>query len=322
MHGIPRSAPPSGDGTPARYVVTPGILPAEPALRAHLAHTRRLRPGLLLHWDDAREEEDLIAQTELDAGLRIVLLLEGAVDVSYGLRQVALSSARGGASAALVALAEREQLTRRARRGVYSRRVNLNLGPGWLAQAGTACGVLEDFMRRHLDMRLWQVSPRAVAIAEQIVHPPQLEPLLQNLYLESRALELAGEALAALHQHPGAPPPPPAPAALRPREHQRLRELQAFLGSGQADGLSLDEIARHAGVNANTLQRQFRAVFGTTVFDYLRECRLLRARRALEHDGVTVGQAAMVAGYTSAANFATAYRRRFGHAPKLARSRV
>ena len=74
--------------------------------------------------------------------------------------------------------------------------------------------------------------------------------------------------------------------------------------------------------SALMLQRQFRAVFGTTVFAYLRECRLLRARRALEHDGVTVGQAAMVAGYTSAANFATAYKRRFGHAPKLARSRV
>lgn len=321
MHGISSCATPAGAGAPARCVVTPGCLPAEPALRAHLAHTRRLRPGLLLHWDDAHEEEDLIAQTELDAGLRIVLLLEGAVDVSYGQRQVALSSARGGASAALVALAERDQLTRRARRGVYSRRVNLNLGPAWLAQAGTACGVLEDFMRRHLDMRRWQMSPRAVAIAEQIVHPPQFEPLLQSIYLESRALELAGEALATLHRHPSAPPPP-APAALRPREHQRLRELHAFLGSGQADGLSLDEIARHAGVNANTLQRQFRAVFGTTVFDYLRECRLLRARRALEHDGVTVGQAAMVAGYTSAANFATAYKRRFGHAPKLARSRV
>src|SRR5690606_19579261 len=112
-----------------------------------------------------------------------------------------------------------------------------------------------------------------------------------------------------------------APGALRPREHRRLRELHAFLSSGQADGLSLDDIARHAGVNANTLQRQFRAVFGTTVFDHLRECRLLRARQALEQDGLTVGQAAAVAGYTSAANFATAYRRRFGHVPKLARAR-
>ena len=86
--------------------------------------------------------------------------------------------------------------------------------------------------------------------------------------------------------------------------------------------MSLDAIARHAGVNANTLQRQFKTLFGTTVFDFVRECRMQRARRALENDGVTAGQAAQIAGYTSAANFATAYRRRFGHTPKQARVRV
>ncbi len=308
---------PSGS-TPAHCVVVPGNLPAEPALRAHLARSRRLRPGLLLHWEDARETSDLIAQTTLDEGLRIVVLLEGAVDFSYGSRRMALASGRDGASAALVAMAEPEQLTRRFRQGAYSRRVNLNLGLDWLAQAGTASQSLDAFMRHHLAMQRWQVSQRAIAIAEQIVRPPQLEPLLQNLYLESRTLELAGEALATLH--PGAMPP--AAGALRPREHQRMRELHAFLGSGQADRLSLDDIARHTGVNANTLQRQFRAVFGTTVFDHLREGRLQRARHALERDGATVGQAATLAGYTSAANFATAYRRRFGHVPKLARARV
>ena len=162
-----------------------------------------------------------------------------------------------------------------------------------------------------------------MAIAEQIVRPPQLNPLLQNMYLESRALELVSEAVGALYAHPGAALPTAGEASgLRPREYQRMRELHAFLGSGQGDHLSLDGIARHAGVNANTLQRQFRAVYGTTVFDHLRECRLQRARHALEHDGLTVGQAAVLAGYTSAANFATAYRRRFGMPPKLARARI
>ncbi len=138
-----------------------------------------------------------------------------------------------------------------------------------------------------------------------------------------RRPELVSEAVGALYAHPGAALPTAGEACgLRPREYQRMRELHAFLGSGQGDHLSLDGIARHAGVNANTLQRQFRAVFGTTVFDHLRECRLQRARHALEHDGLTVGQAAVLAGYTSAANFATAYRRRFGMPPKLARARI
>lgn len=289
-------------------------------LRAHRSRRRELRPGLSLHCEDGCDGCDQTAQAEIDAGLRLVVLLEGQVDVSYGLTRMALSHAGAGATAALVSVAEPEQFARRARHGVYSRRVSLGLAPDWLAQAGggTADAALERFMGHHLATRHWQLSARAAAIAEQIVHPPTLAPLLQHMYLESHALDLVAEALASLCEAE----PAATPQALLPREHQRLRELQAFLASGQADDLSLDAIARHVGVNANTLQRQFRAVYGTTVFEHLREQRLQRARQALERDGVTVGQAALVAGYTSAANFATAYRRRFGMAPKLARGRV
>ncbi len=296
---------------------------AEQALREHLARIRELRPGLQLHCEDAPDACDLTAQVEIGAGLRLVVVLEGAVDVSYGPMRMALSHAGGGASAALVAVAEPERFTRRARRGVYSRRVSLTLEPGWLAQAGgdaSAAPELEHFLQRHLATQRGQLSPRAAAIAEQIVRPPSLAPLLQHMYLESRVLELVGEALGTLCR--STPPARTPSKALRPREHQRLRELHAFLSSGQADEMSLDDIARHAGVNANTLQSQFRAVYGTTVFEHLRECRLQRARKALEQDGVTVGQAALMAGYGSAANFATAYRRRFGLPPKLARARV
>ncbi|MFG5779322.1 helix-turn-helix transcriptional regulator [Comamonas sp. J-3] len=295
---------------------------ADAQLRAHRSGRRELRPGLSLHCEDGCDCGDLTAQAEIAAGLRLVVLLEGQVDVSYGLTRVALSHAGAGARAALVSVAEPEQFVRRARAGVYSRRISLGLAPGWLAQAGGGAQAggteLEGFIQHHLATRCWQLSPRAAAIAEQMVHPPPLAPLLQHMYLESHALDLVGEALASLCQTE----PVASNTALLPREHQRLRELQAFLASGQADDLSLDAIARHAGINANTLQRQFRAVYGTTVFEQLRELRLQRARQALERDGLTVGQAALLAGYTSAANFATAYRRRFGLAPKLARGRV
>lgn len=307
--------------------VPPNALPTEPGLRDHLLRMRELRPGLQLHTDDARDQRDLTAQTEISEGLRIVLLLEGTVDVAYGTRRVALSGSSGGATALMVSVVERDQFTRHVRKGGYARRVNLGLGWDWLLQAAGHAGAvpsaaLTDFKRQHLAMQQWKMSQRAMVIAEQIVRPPLFEPLLQNLYLESRALELVAEAVGALHRHPAAPPPPAAPSALRPQEHRRMRELREFLATGQADLMSLDEIAHHVGTNANTLQRQFRATHGTTVFDYLRECRLQRARQVLERDGLTVGQAAMVAGYTSAANFATAYKRRFGLSPKLARGRL
>jgi AraC-like DNA-binding protein len=78
--------------------------------------------------------------------------------------------------------------------------------------------------------------------------------------------------------------------------------------------------AREGGVSVNTLQRLFRAMHGTTVFEHLRAMKLQRAREALERDGVPVSEAAYRAGYTSAANFTTAFKRRFGVSPKNLRA--
>ena len=138
-------------------------------------------------------------------------------------------------------------------------------------------------------------------------------PLLQRLYLESRALDIAVDALACLGEARAS-----ETSRLRPHEHRRMARLLERLDSGEADGWSLDMMARDAGINVNTLQRQFRQLKGTTVFEYQRGRRLVRAREALEREGVTVRQAAWIAGYSSAANFATAFRRRFGMTPRQA----
>ena len=316
--------------------VQPSAPPSEgmqASLQRHLQRVRVLRPGLHLHADDTADVQDFTASGDMEAGLRIVLLLEGSVDVSYGPRRVALSSAAsqrarepGLPRALLVSVAEPERFERRGRRGAYARRVSVGLGGEWLEQVAgpSASDAIDAFRRQHLAMHHWQPSARIAAVAEQITRAPDLSPLLLHLYLESRALELVSEALGSLSQH--APGPAPAPAAATPRllphEHQRMRALHAFLQTDGAMDMSLDALARQAGTNANTLQRHFRAVYGTTVFDFVREHRLQRARHALEQDGLTVGQAALVAGYNSAANFATAYRKRFGLPPKLSRGRI
>jgi AraC-like DNA-binding protein len=69
------------------------------------------------------------------------------------------------------------------------------------------------------------------------------------------------------------------------------------------------------------LQRYFRAYTGMSAFAYQRRRLLDAARIALEREGISVNEAAHRAGYTSAANFATAFRRQFGIAPSQLRPR-
>lgn len=322
MFDAPPFSRESGGRLPADAVREP--VPGNPELKAHFMRMRQLRPGLHLHADDAHDAQDMTAEGSMSEGLRVVLLLEGAVDVSYGARRMRLTARNASASALLVSVAEPDLFIRRARQGSYARRVSLGLGYPWLEQAagGDASPALDAFMRNHLAMQQWTVSPRITAIAEQIVRPPEFEPLMQNLYLESRVLELVSEALSSISSAAsGAVNQVAAQVTLRPQEHRRIRELHDYLSTSDDDELSLEQLARRACTNPNTLQKQFRALYGMTVFEFVRDNRLQRARQALERDGVTVGQAAACAGYSSAANFATAYKRRFGIAPKLSRSR-
>ncbi|EHP41334.1 AraC family transcriptional regulator [Cupriavidus basilensis OR16] len=290
-----------------------------------------------MHADDATDEFDGTASGRCAPGLHLVLLLEGNLDLSYGNRRVVLTTAcprsaheishgwPSCAQAFLMNAIEPETFSRRIHRGNYARRLSFVISDQWLQHLQEAsCAAmparLRSLLSSHLLAQPWQPTPRAIALAEQIVRPPAYEPILQAIYLESRMLDLLAEALA---------PPRGSQSiihniaqtnttGLSPRGYCRMAELRAFLSGAAANQLSLEDMARQMGMNANTMQRQFRSAYGTTIFDFLRESALQRARLALERDALSIKQAAALAGYTSPANFATAYKRRFGVTPKLA----
>lgn len=277
-----------------------------------------LRSGLVLHATDARDLHDTTTRVVHGAGLTVSLFLEGEADIQIGGRGLHLGVADGTAGA-LMARAEPDLFVRHGRRGTRVRKVNLFMPEGWLEQVqrdDVAHRAVLAFAQDHRACAQWRPSAHMLALAEQILAPPQYGPLLAGLYVESRAMELVGESLAAL----GAPLLESA-AAARPRERQRMWAVHDFIEAQLHLDLSLDEIAREAGMSVNSLQRAFRAAFGTTVFDYVRRRKLERARDGLTAEGLTVAQAAYVAGYGSAANFATAFKRAFGVSPKAWRDR-
>lgn len=298
----------------------PALDDDDPVL-AGTMHTLALRPGLILHRADVRDLHDMSTSLTLKPALKITVVPAGGTELALGTRELKLGCVDGGAahgSGALVALAEPERFVRTWRRGRSERKVAISLMAPWLQDGelsdARGMGEIRRFARRHLERRPWQPSPRALALARQIVEAPALVPGLLQLYLESRALELVGEALAHIADQPAAPPRPPS----QPRERQRILALCEHLAGGAADGWTLARIARHAGMSVATLQRSFRAVTGHSVCSWLREHRLQRARQALAA-GAPVAEATVLAGYTSAANFATAFRRRYGITPSQAR---
>ncbi|HSD36271.1 MAG TPA: AraC family transcriptional regulator [Rhodocyclaceae bacterium] len=271
-----------------------------------------LREGLRTKCVDVVDLYDMRTEAALEEGLSLVVLVAGRAQACFGNKPVVLGGT-GQPDGALIALAEPEQFVRHSRRGNHERKVVVTMSPAWLDASGLDADGLATFRRRHLNVHHWRPSTRATTIAQQMIHPPVFSPALQHLYIESRALELVTESFADLFT-----PPADDNGKLAPRVRARIAALCEWLDSGAADRLDLATIARHAGLNASSLQQQFHAIQGMSIFAYQRSRRLDAARAALTHDGVSVTRAAELAGYSSAANFATAFRRRFGVSPSAA----
>lgn len=321
----------------SKLAIADAMAGTPPALSAHRARLVHPRPGLRLHAEDAFDPVDARAQGTCVPGLHLVVLLEGQLDLTYGRQRVALSTrceaapvapkkqkCGGKARLLLFYAQEPDTFIRCTQQGCYARRVCLNASPEWLepivpTDDRALSGGLRRLFDSHLAVSATASSPRAVALAEQLLRPPELVPPLQAIYLESRALDLLGEALRSVAD-PVADGLREVPeTGLSAREYARMRELREFLSSESALHLSLEDVAGRMGLTANTMQRQFRAAYGVTAFAYWREIRMQRARQSLEQEAASIKQAAFLAGYTTPANFATAYKRRFGVTPREAR---
>lgn len=289
---------------------------------------QRLRSGIMLHATDTVDVCDLITRVEHEPTLIALLFLEGAVNMSLGDRDFRLGPGWRGRDAApeglLLSMAEPDLFVRHARRGNHVRKVTVSVTPNWLDGDGLGDldpgAELKAFRREHLAEASWRLSPRIVALVESILAPSPLSPLLRQLHQESQALEILTDALqAATGSAELVAETRLRDARLGGRERARLQRVRAYLEAHQGDQLSLEAIARDVGMSVSVLQRLFHAAFGTSVFDYARGRRMERARAALIRDQVSVTEAAEIAGYASPANFATAFKRRFGHSPSSAR---
>lgn len=297
-------------------LLTPELQPGAPLMQGSFSITR-LREGLSLHCTDIVHLRDMATQFLMpEECVKVLLKLEGNAQVVVGRCPLPLDAGEGAQAVphgAIVAVHAPETFRRHSRAGSRQRMVVLTLHPSWF----DAAGISLDLFREHLAMQTWQPSRRAVAIAEQLLHPVGFDGPMHKLHLESRALELIAEAFSQTRADAL-----PAPSGMPASASQRVRRLQELLDSGEADQLDMQAIARLMACNASTLQQQFRAVCGQTIFDYLRQHRLQRAALALQQQGASVARAAEIAGYSSQANFSTAFRRRYGVPPKHYRNRL
>jgi len=109
-----------------------------------------------------------------------------------------------------------------------------------------------------------------------------------------------------------------APAAL-PSQDERARAAAHCIETRSAEALTLDEVARIAGLSPFHLLRVFRQSIGVTPHQYLIRMRLMHALSLLRDTRRPVTDVAYDTGWADLSNFNKAFRRAFGCSPRSLR---
>ncbi|WP_176086242.1 AraC family transcriptional regulator [Martelella sp. HB161492] len=290
------------------------------AFDGHYGH-EKLRDGLSVLHSDTVSLCEMETESELPPHLSIKLFFAGSVEARLADRALPMPTRHSGRQTwepvgVVCAQSEPVRFWRRVKKGDRIRKFNISILPEWLASGdvfgGHAAAAIENFCQTPLSLHRWTPSPSAIAFAEQAMRAPFDEPHLHRLQVEGCVLMIIAEAFRVIGGDNGASF---ARTCLNPAESAKLARAEEMIAAAHGQLPSVEALASHAGVSANTLQRLFHAAHGMTAFHYMRKTKLDHARTMLNRGEVSIAQAAFAAGYSSTANFSTAFRRQFGMPP-------
>ncbi len=104
--------------------------------------------------------------------------------------------------------------------------------------------------------------------------------------------------------------------ASRDDHFARIARVLKYVHAEYARRLSVEELARKAGMSVAAFHHHFKLVTASSPLQYLKRIRLDQARRLMAHEGQNAGTAARAVGYESPSQFSREYRRMFGAPPR------
>jgi AraC-like DNA-binding protein len=78
---------------------------------------------------------------------------------------------------------------------------------------------------------------------------------------------------------------------------------------------TLLDLSHTIGLNDFKLKRGFKQLYGVTIFEFLIQARMEKARQLLQNADMTVHAVAIAVGYKNISSFTVAYKKKFGQLP-------
>ncbi|MEG1925658.1 MAG: response regulator [Ruthenibacterium sp.] len=105
-----------------------------------------------------------------------------------------------------------------------------------------------------------------------------------------------------------------------PPEQELMKKIDSYIETHMEMGISRQDLASQVFLNADYLNRLIRKITGSSLKEYVSQCKMKQAKILLRTTRLPVAIVASKVGYISAAHFSVAYKKQFGKTPMQTRS--
>ncbi|WP_143304453.1 helix-turn-helix domain-containing protein [Chitinophaga vietnamensis] len=158
-----------------------------------------------------------------------------------------------------------------------------------------------------------QPCTKSKSVLESMVHH-NYEGTLKNIFLQSKALELLLFSSDQFMQND-----PDERYGCRFLTHledrEKIEKARSILLEQLDAPITIRDLARKVAMNECYLKKGFKAMYGTTIYDYFQKERMEKAKGLLYEKGMSVSEVAMLMGYSCISHFSTAFKKHTGLKP-------
>ncbi len=304
-------------------------IPGRSLMRGEFSRSKQVA-GVWLHATRIWELQNGSSTFERPASLSFMFMFEGAMEFAVNGQTQCFRAQQDGALRCQTIATNRPTLfTRKIRKGAFVHKINLSIEKRWLEEriGSTADqALISTLFKDAFKITEWEVTAEVATLLKKLESSADANKLVQELELESTVLRIVSLLLADLDRFSRKASDATRNLALtqslKPKAKSAAHGAPKAANSikSRVDELlhehtELSEIAARLNMSVSTLQRRFKASYGITVVNYLRQKRLEQARLRLLNEETSIEEAALQAGYNHTANFVTAFKRAFGQTP-------
>lgn len=180
-------------------------------------------------------------------------------------------------------------------------------------QKGATSSTLFDLQSRKPFVKTIVPGSKSKEVLEQMVHH-NYEGMLKNIFLQSKALELLLYSSDQFEQQDtddrfG------CRFLTHMEDREKIEKARNILLEQLDAPITIRDLARKVAMNECYLKKGFKAMYGTTIYDYFQKERMEKAKSLLYEKGMSVSEVAILMGYSCISHFSTAFKKHTGLKP-------